>query len=125
MKRCQAIKANGGRCERIVSPEQDYCYSHDPDRQAERKRNAARGGRVKASSAGEIARVKANLQALADDTLAGEVDTRATAVVTQVWNAYLSAIRTELKVKEIEELEARLEELEKALQHQKERRSYG
>jgi hypothetical protein len=115
MKRCQAIKANGGRCERIVSAEQEYCYSHDPARQSERRRNAARGGRVKASSAagGEIGGVKAQLQALADATLAGEVDTRVAAVTCQIFNTYLSAIRTELKVKEVAEFEARLAELER------------
>jgi hypothetical protein len=122
MKQCQAIKANGGRCARIVSAEQSYCYSHDPTRQAERKRNAARGGRVKAT--GEVGRVKAHLQALADDTLSGEVDTRVAAVVSQVWNTYLSAIRTELKVREIEDVAVRLEELEEALKLRKKDR-YG
>lgn len=122
MKKCQAIKANGGRCERIVSAEQDYCYSHDPSRQSERKRNAAAGGRVKAT--GEVSRVKANLQALADSTLSGETDTRVAAVVTGVWNTYLNAIRTELKVREIDEFESRLKDLEEAIQRQRETR-YG
>jgi hypothetical protein len=118
--KCQAIKANGGRCERIVSGSQSYCFSHDPARQEERKRNAALGGKAKAS--GELKRVKAHLQALADGTLAGEVDTRVAAVVTGVWNTYLSAIRTELKVREVEEFEARLRGLEEALGRQKDTR---
>ena len=37
MKRCSGIKPNGGRCERIVSTEQEYCYSHDPERAAEQR----------------------------------------------------------------------------------------
>jgi hypothetical protein len=123
MKQCSGIKANGGRCERIVGKEQDYCYGHDPARQSERRRNAAREGRGKAT--GEIGRVKAHLQALAEATLSGEVDTRVAAVTSQVWNTYLAAVRTGLKVREIEELEARLEDLEAALQHQKETRRYG
>jgi len=123
MKQCSGIKPNGGRCERIVASEQDYCYAHDPARQSERRRNAARGGKAKAT--GEIDRVKAHLQALADATLSGEVDTRVAAVTSQIWNTYLAAVRTGLKVREIEELEVRLEELEKALQHRNETRRYG
>jgi hypothetical protein len=109
MNRCSGIKPNGGRCERIVSQEQSYCYSHDPGRQGERQRNAARGGRAKAS--GEIGRVKANLQALADATLEGAVDKGVAAVTGQIWNIYLSAVRTELKVREIEEIAREVEDL--------------
>lgn len=114
MARCRANKEDGSPCERIVGASQDYCYSHDPARSSERRRNAARGGRGKAT--GEIGRVKAHLQALADATLAGEVDTRVAAVTSQIWNTYLAAVRTGIRVREIEELEVRLEELERHLQ---------
>jgi hypothetical protein len=119
MHKCAGIKPNGGRCERIVSSEQTYCYSHDPARQEERKRNAARGGKAKAS--GEIGAVKASLQALANATLAGAVDRSVAAVTSQIWNVYLSAVRTELKAKEVTELEERIEELERALVAKRER----
>jgi hypothetical protein len=111
MRQCAAIKREGGRCGRMVSVAQDYCYAHDPSRQEERKRNAARGGRTKA--AGEVARVKARLEALADSTLSGEIDTRVAAVTTQIWNTYLAALRTEMRARELEEHEARLAELER------------
>jgi hypothetical protein len=109
MHKCAGITPSGGRCERIVSAEQTYCYSHDPTRQQERRRNAARGGKAKAS--GEIGRVKAKLQALADATLEGAVDKGVAAVTAQIWNIYLAAIRTELKVREVEELAREVEEL--------------
>ena len=111
MAQCSAIKQSGGRCERIVGAELQYCFSHDPARAGERKRNAARGGRAK--SAGEISHVKASLQALADATLSGKIDPRVGAVVSQIWNSYLSALRTELKVREAAEFESRLENLER------------
>ena len=111
MKKCQAIKANGGRCERIVGASQPFCYSHDPARQEERKRNAARGGRVKAT--GEVGRVKAQLRNLADATLSGEVDRSVAAVVNQIWGTYLSTVRTQMKDEEHEEHENRLRELER------------
>ena len=63
--------------------------------------------------------MKANLQALADATLEGEVDKGVAAVVGQIWNVYLSAVRTELKVREVEELEGRLEEVEEILRQRK------
>jgi hypothetical protein len=111
MRQCAAIKREGGRCGRMVSVAQDYCYAHDPSRQEERKRNARLGG--KAKSAGEVARVKARLEDLADATLSGEVDTRVAAVTTQIWNTYLAALRTEMRAKELEEHEMRLVELER------------
>jgi hypothetical protein len=119
MQRCSGIKPNGGRCERIVSAEQTYCYSHDPGRQAERRRNAARGGKVKAT--GEIGRVKASLQALADATLEGKVDKSVAAVTSQIWNVYLSAVRTELKVREVEELAREVEELREMIDMNRDR----
>jgi hypothetical protein len=117
MPRCAGIKRDGGRCTVVVTEEQTYCYAHDPSRQAERKRNAARGGKAKAT--GEIGRVKARLRALADMVEEGQMDRADAAVISQIWNVYLRAISTELKVKEVTELEERLEELERALEQRK------
>jgi len=122
MARCSHVYADSSQCKRIVSAEQDYCYSHDPARSEERKRNAARGGKAKAS--GEIGRVKARLQALADAVEDGEMDKGVAAVVSQIWNVYLSAVRTELRVKEVLEFEQRVEELERVLQQRGAKR-YG
>ncbi len=120
MHRCTGIKPTGGRCERIVGAEQSYCYSHDPARQGERRRNAARGGKAKAG--GEIGRVKARLQALADMVEEGQMDRADAAVCGQIWNVYLGALRTELKIREQEELEQRLEEVEEILRQRKDDR---
>jgi hypothetical protein len=117
MRKCQAIKGNGTRCQRIVTSSSSYCYSHDPARQEERKRNAQRGGRVKGTR--EVTKLKLHLQQLADDTLAGEVDRGVATTVNQIYGTILGAIRTELKVREVEELVPRLEELEAALQKRK------
>jgi hypothetical protein len=111
MKKCQAITGKGRRCQRIVGASQSYCYSHDPSRKEERKANAARGGRVKAT--GEISRLKVQLKSLADNTLAGEIDRSVAAVCNQIYGTILAAIRTEMKVKEIQEHEERLQELER------------
>jgi hypothetical protein len=57
--------------------------------------------------------------------LEGRVEKGTAAVASQVLNVYLRAIATEVKVRESEELERRLEELESLLERQKERRPYG
>ena len=49
MPRCSHTYGDSSQCRRIVSAEQKYCYSHDPLRASERRRNAARGGKAKAS----------------------------------------------------------------------------
>jgi len=59
------------------------------------------------------------LIALGDDVLEGRVDRGNAAVAGQLWNIAIGAIRTGLKAKEVEELEARLEELEAVLDHKR------
>jgi hypothetical protein len=110
MPRCSHTYADSSQCRRIVSAEQEYCYSHDPRRASERKRNAARGGRAKAS--GELGQVKARLQNLAAMVEEGQMDRADAAVISQIWGTYLRAISTEMKLKEQLELVQRLDALE-------------
>jgi hypothetical protein len=110
MPRCAGIKRDGDQCTAIVPAE--YCYQHDPARASERKRNAARGGRAKAT--GEVGRLKAQLQDLADGVLSGSVGRAEASVAGQLLNIKLRAVEVERKIKETEELEERLEALERA-----------
>jgi hypothetical protein len=112
--RCSHTYEDSSRCRRIVGAEQEYCYSHDPQRASERKRNAARGGRAKAS--GELGRVKARLHTLADMVEEGQMDRADAAVISQIWGTYLRAVSVELKAREQMELIERLEMLEGSLQ---------
>jgi hypothetical protein len=113
--RCSHTYEDSSQCGRIVSAEQEYCYSHDPARASERKRNAARGGRAKAS--GELGRVKARLHTLADMVEEGQMDRADAAVISQIWGTYLRAVSVELKAREQLELIERLERLEEDLGH--------
>jgi hypothetical protein len=112
--RCSHTYEDSSQCRRIVSAEQEYCYSHDPQRASERKRNAARGGRAKAS--GELGRVKARLHTLADMVEEGQMNRADAAVISQIWGTYLRAVSVELKAREQMELIERLEMLEGSLQ---------
>ena len=120
MPRCAGSKPSGEPCKRIVKASQTYCFSHDPARQDERKRNASRAGKSKPNR--ELAAIKERLSDLADGVIEGDVDKGVAAVASQVLNVYLRAIATELKVKEVTELEARLGALEGLLAERQDRR---
>jgi hypothetical protein len=111
---CAGITRKGARCTVSVPSGAQWCYNHDPARQAERRRNAARGGKAKAS--GELSGIKARLSTLAEDVLSGDVDKGVAAVASQVLNVYLRAVSVELKAREQLELIERLEALEEALE---------
>jgi hypothetical protein len=114
MARCAGIKRDGGQCTVIVNGSQTYCYQHDPARADERRRNASKAARSKPSK--ELGDIKQRLSDLADDVLEGRQDKGIGAVVSQILNVLLRAVSVELKVKEVTELEERLEELERALE---------
>jgi hypothetical protein len=119
MASCAGIKRDGGRCTVIVNGSQTYCYQHDPKRAEERRRNASRAARSKPSR--ELAGIKQRLSNLADDVLADKVDKGAAAVAGQLLNTYLRAVSVELKVREAEDLERRMVELEVLVAARKER----
>lgn len=116
--RCAFIKADGQRCKGIAMGGAEWCYSHDPARAEERRRNASRGGRAGGRGRGdnELAEIKGRLSDLATDVLEGRQDKGIGAVVSQILNVYLRAISVELKAREQLELIARLEALEEALE---------
>lgn len=118
MARCAGFKLDGNPCERIVGASQRHCYAHDPARAAERRRNAAKAGRSKSSR--EVEDLKRQLEDLAQGVLSGRVDRGDAAVVTQVLNARARLVELERKIREREELEARLEALEEAALEERE-----
>jgi hypothetical protein len=111
MPRCAGIKRDGGRCAAIVNG--SFCYQHDPARADERSRNASRAARSRPSR--ELVGVKAQLQDLTKDVLSGDLETGRAAVANQLINTRLRAIEQERKIKETDELEARIEALEAKL----------
>src|ERR671910_2186018 len=115
MPRCSHTYADSSQYRRIVSAEQEYCYSHDPLRAGERRRNAARGGKAKAG--GELGRVKARLQTLADMVEEGQMDRADAAVISQIWGTYLRAVSVEMRQREQLEITERLGQREVDLGH--------
>ena len=127
LPRCQATKSDGTPCERIVGAGQRYCYSHDASRAKERSANASKAAKSKVSA--EITEVKAELRQLARDVLSKRVTPGVGSVVGQVLGTWLKATEAEarlretavregeleLKIREQQELVARIEELEETL----------
>ncbi len=112
MPQCSGVTRDGGRCSASVRPGLEWCYNHHPDRAQERQRNASKAGKSKPNK--ELAALKVRVAVLAEDVLCGEADKGAAAVVAQLWNVLLRALALEIKVKEQEELEARIAQLEEA-----------
>ena len=104
LKQCEAIRADGMRCERRIPLSQTHCYSHDETRRAERKANASVAAKAK-NSQSELVQVRIRLKQLGEDVLAGRVDKSSASVAATVWGVYLRAVETESKRKEQEELE--------------------
>jgi hypothetical protein len=122
--RCAFIKADGQRCKGIARGDAEWCYSHDPARAEERRRNASRGGKSggRGRPQAELPDIKRRLSELAEGVLDGSVERGTGAVVSQILNVYLRAVSVELKAREQLELIERLEALEEALEQKGDRR---
>jgi hypothetical protein len=124
MALCSGIKADGGRCKAQAIRDSAYCIGHDPDQADARRRRASKGGKR-----GGRGRPVAELGALREENhdirrrlLEGELQPGVAAVAIQSLNTDIRAVATTLKAKEQEELEGRLEELEKVLEQKGGRR---
>jgi hypothetical protein len=114
---CAGNKRDGSRCTATVEPPQTYCWWHDPDNAEERRRAASKAGKSRSNR--DLPDVKAQLQDLTRDVLAGDLETGRAAVANQLINTRLRAIEQQRKNKETEELEARIEALERASEQEK------
>jgi hypothetical protein len=118
MPRCAGKKGDGTPCERIVGSSQEYCYAHDPSYAEDRKKAASKAARspAKSRSTTEIREIKGRLKDLYAAVLEGRTERAAAAVANQIANTQLRAIELERRVREQEELEERLDELEGLLE---------
>jgi hypothetical protein len=112
MGRCRATKASGEPCRGTATGPHGLCWAHAPENAEQRRRGAQRGGKAKAS--GEIRDLKKQLEDLARDVLAGTVDRGNAVVVNQILNTRARLIEIERKIREAEEIEARIDALERA-----------
>jgi hypothetical protein len=118
MGRCAGKKGDGTPCERIVGSSQEYCYAHDPRYTEDHKRAASKAAKSPARSRSntEIREIKGRLEDLYGAVLEGSVTRQAAAVANQIANTQLRAIELERRVREQDELEGRMDELDDLLE---------
>src|SRR4051794_16923549 len=114
MARCRAIKRDGTRCTLQVEAPNGLCWAHDPANAEERRKRSSRGGRSKASKA--VKALHRLLENLTRQVIDGELETSRGAVANQLITTRIRLFEYERRLKETEELEARLEALERAAQ---------
>ena len=112
--RCAAKTKGGSRC-RLDATHGSYCYQHAPETEGERRRNASRGGRAGGNGrggAGEVAQAKGWVKGLVAKMLRGEVDRGDATAAFMGINTLARLIELERKIREQDELEQRIAELE-------------
>jgi radical SAM superfamily enzyme YgiQ (UPF0313 family) len=121
MARCSGIRADGGRCGAQAIRSSEYCVNHHPDYEDTRRRRNSKGGRSggRGRPTSELARLASRFEELADKVLSGEVERGLGAVAGQLLNGARACVRDGLAAREQEELVARLEALEGALERSK------
>ena len=121
MAKCSGITQAGTACKGIPIDGSDYCYAHHPDHADERRRHGSKGGKRggRGRPQGETHGIKELLEDLTERVLTGDLPTGPAAVANQLINTRLRAVELERKVKETEELEARIEALERAQERAK------
>ena len=120
MGNCTAITRGGGRCRGVAIDGSGLCYSHHPDHEQDRRRAARKGGKR-----GGRGRPVAELASLRDENadvrrrlLADDLAPNVASVAIQSLNVDARLVVAALKAREVEEFEARLEELEEYYERQ-------
>ncbi len=123
MARCSGIRADGGRCGAQAIRSSEYCVNHDPSSEDTRRRRNSKGGKRGGRGRPLVAAsdVADQMQDLSDKVLAGELGRADAAVCGQLLNVKLRALEVGRKLREAENLERRLEELEALVAARKER----
>jgi hypothetical protein len=117
---CSGIRADGGRCKAQAISGSEWCFNHHPEYEQARRRRASKGGKRggRGRSSAELARMQARFEELAEQVLAGEIERSVGAVAGQLLNGARACVRDAIAAREQEELVARLQALEEALEHE-------
>ena len=122
MAKCSGITQAGAACKGVPIDGSQWCYAHHPDHAEMRRRHGSKGGKRggRGRPQGETHAIKAQLEDLTERVLAGDLPTGPAAVANQLINTRLRAVEQERKNREMEDLETRIEALERT--HEREKR---
>ena len=121
MSLCAGIRADGGRCGAQAMRNSQWCIGHDPDQVEARRRRASKGGKRggRGRPVAELGALRVENADIRERLLEGKLNPGVAAVAVQSINTDIRAVSAALKAREAEELEARLEELERAQEQRK------
>jgi len=121
MARCGFIKGSGERCKGAATGPHGLCWAHAPENAERRRKMASRAAKSKPNR--ELRDLKALLSDLTERVLGGEgveqLESGRAVVANQLINTRLRAIEQERKNRETEDLEARIEALERTHEQEK------
>ena len=109
---CRASKANDTACKAPATGANGYCWAHDPANSDKRRRMASHAARARPNR--EIKDLKKRIGEVVEAVLDGTQDRGRAAVAIQGFNSLRGVLELERKVRELDDLEARLERLEQA-----------
>jgi hypothetical protein len=115
MSICRGTKPDGAPCTLAARDSSGLCWAHSPEHAKKRQLIARKGGKARAGGGGtaEVAAVSQQLQTMADGVAAGKLDRADAVAIGQLLNARLRALELLRRWKETDQLEARLEQLER------------
>ena len=126
--RCAAITRAGERCKGEAT-HGSYCWNHAPEFAEARKQRArkggARGGNGRSSGLSETAEAKRYIKGLVNRLIRGEVERETATAAFMGLNVLARYVELERRLREQEELAARLEALEETLEANRRSRGYG
>ncbi len=109
---CGGTTRDGRQCTATVEPPNAYCWWHDPANATQRKRAAAKGGKSKPNR--EIRGYKQEVRDLIAAVENGDQDRADASVMLQGYRVLKDFAELERRVREQDDLEARIEQLERA-----------
>jgi hypothetical protein len=110
---CTFIRSGGERCKGVPVRGSTLCAAHHPDYRERRRAGARRGG--KARGTGELAGIKSEIRSVIGTVQRGKLDRGVGAVIFQGYNTLLRAVEVERKVRELDEHEERIADMETRL----------
>jgi hypothetical protein len=115
VRRCQALKGDGTRCKARAMEGSTWCFNHDPAKAQERSANARKGGRTGGRGRGsldETTQAKKYIRGLVVQLLNGGVQREVATACFMGLNILARYVELERRIRESDELEARIEALE-------------
>jgi hypothetical protein len=109
---CPAITLKGGQCSGSVPEGKYHCWYHDQAHSDKRRRAASRGGKGNKSKVSKD--LHALLESLTEQVVSGELEPYPASVAGSLIGVRLRLLEYERRLKETEEIEARISELEEA-----------